>query len=187
MVELLKQGNYDVTHFQPFMEYIKSLEQIGYKLLSVEEGHEFIDEKYEGENHTLEILTMKNKNEEWVSIYKYKNQHERFEQIEFMTFSDEYFAFYGPKNYNQIINYSAHFEDEQFASIVCSCYSYKDNQLIDGWRKLRKFDVRELEKVMYSKSMNLKELTMMADEKISEFKESISLKGDKVKELKLGY
>lgn len=94
---------------------------------------------------------------------------------------------YGPKKYNRIIKYSAHFEDEEFTRMVTSNFSYQDNNFLNGWRELRKFEVQDLDKVMYCKDMNLTELTMMADKKISEFYEAISLRGDEVKELKLEY
>lgn len=186
MVELLKEKNYDVMNFKPFIDYIAYLESRKYSPLTVEEKYGWIDEKYEGENHILQILTFKDKEKEWVSIYKYKNQREKFEQIEFMTFNEKYFELNDSQDSNRVIYYAAHFEDEQFTRMVCSGYAYQDNELLDGWRELRKFAVEDLEKVMYSKSMNLTELTGIADEKISEFYEVISLK-EEVKKLKLGY
>lgn len=187
MVELLKQKKYDIVNFEPFIECINELEKLEYTFISVKEEYDWIEEWYEGYDHSLEILTFKDKEKEWISIYKFHDQDERFEQIEFMIFNENYCKSYHQQDYNCVVYYAAHFEDEQYTRMVCSGYTYKDSKLIKGWRELRKFDVNDLDKVMYSKSMNLKELTIMADDKITEFCEVISLKKEEVKELKLEY
>lgn len=186
MVDLLKQKNYDVAHFKPFMDYIEYLESLGYKNISTEESHGFIEEHYEGKDHTLEISTMKDEHKEWVSFYKDRN-NVRYEQIEFMAFNEAYAKFSDCRDYNRVIVYAAHFENEEFTHMVCSGYRYLDNKFLDGWRELRKFGAADIDKVIYSSHMNLTELTGIADEKITEFEEIKSLKGKEVKELILGY
>ncbi len=187
MLNLLRKSNYKTLAFQPFLDYITFLEEQGYEFVSESEEYGWSDYRAECQEHSLEILSFKDEEKEWISIYKTRNEIERFEQIEFMSFNEKYRRINPKQKYNHVIKYAGHFEDEEFARIVCSGYSYEDNILLGGWRKLRKFAVQELDKVMYSKTMNLQELTMMADEKINEFYEVIDLKDDEVKELKLGY
>lgn len=187
MIEILKQKNYDATHFQPFTDYIAYLESLGYKHISTEESHGDIIEKYEGVDHNLKIITMKDTEKEWISIYKSRTDEGNFEMIDFMILYEEYQKRSNCWDYNRIIKYAAHFEDEEFTSMVCSGYTYQDDNLLSGWRKLRKFAVDDLYKVIYSKNMPLSELVMCADMKINKFEEEKNLEGNEVKELILGY
>lgn len=187
MIQLLKKHNYDILKFQPFIDYMAFLKKQRYVFISKEEEYEWIEYIAKLMDHKLKILSMKDKEKEWISFYKIRNEDEYFEQVEFMLFNENYMKFYGKKECNHIIKYSAHFEDEEFTRMVCSNYLYKDNTLLKGWRELRKFAVEDLDKVMYSKSMNLTELVFWADKKIFEFYEVKTLKGDEVKELKLEY
>lgn len=187
MIELLKKQNYDILKFQPFIDYIAFLETQGYEFVSEKEEYDWVEYLAKGKNHELKILSMKDKKKEWVTIYKTKNENERFEQVEFMFFNENYMKICGEQDYNYIVQYAAHFEDDEFTRMVCSAYKYKNNNLLNGWRELRKFDVQDLNEVMYSKMMNLTELILWADKKIFEFYEVITLKGEEVKELKLEY
>lgn len=187
MTDLLIKNKYELLEFEPFTDYIAFLETQGYEFVSESEINGWVEYIAKCEDHELKILSMKDKEKEWITVYKTRNENERFEQVEFMLFNENYMKSYGPKKYNRIIKYSAHFEDEEFTRMVTSNFSYQDNNFLNGWRELRKFEVQDLDKVMYCKDMNLTELTMMADKKISEFYEAISLRGDEVKELKLEY
>ena len=187
MLDLLIKNNYELLQFEPFIDYIAFLEKQGYEFVSESERNDWVEYIAKVEDHELKILSMKDKDKEWITVYKTRDGYERFEQVEFMLFNENYMKNYGEKYYNHIIKYSAHFEDEKFTRMVCSSFFYKENTFLDGWRELRKFDVQDLDKVMHSKRMNLSELTMWADKKISEFYEVISLRGEEVKELKLEY
>ncbi len=187
MIDLLIKNNYELLQFAPFTDYIAFLETQGYEFVSESESHGGVEYKAQCEDHELKILSMKDDEKEWITVYKMRDDGEHFEQVEFMLFNEHYMKKYGEKDYNRIIKYSAHFEDDEFTRLVTSAFSYKDNNFLGGWRELRKFEVQDLDKVMYCKDMNLSELTMMADQKISEFYEVISLRGKEVKELKLEY
>ncbi|MDE6292877.1 MAG: hypothetical protein K2L98_04265 [Bacilli bacterium] len=187
MTDLLRKNKYELLDFEPFTDYIAFLETQGYEFVSESASNGWVEYIAQCEDHELKILSIKDQEKEWITVYKTRNELERFEQVEFMLFNENYMKNYGKKKYNRIIKYSAHFEDEEFTRMVTSNFSYKDNIFLNGWRELRKFEVQDLDKVMYCKDMNLTELTMMADKKISEFYEVISLRGDEVKELKLEY
>ncbi len=187
MLKFLTKNNYELLKFEPFTDYIAFLETQGYEFVSESERNGWVEYIAQCEDHELKILSLKDPDKEWVTVYKTRDGIERFEQVEFMHFTEDYMKKYGEKDHNRIIKYCAHFEDEEFTRMVTSGYFYKDNNFLKGWRELRKFEVQYLDEVMYCKDMNLSELTMMADEKISEFYEVISLRGEEVKELKLEY
>lgn len=186
MIRLLKENNFDIMEFQPFLDYINYLETQGYEQTNESSKYGWIEENYQNEEYNLKILSFKDEEKEWVTVNKYKNNI-KIEQVEFVTFTETYCLQSKNHDYNRLIEYSAHFEDEEFTRMVCSAFWYKDNNYLSGWRELRKFDVIDLGKVLYSPQMNLKELTSMADDEITEFYEVISLKEDEVKELKLNY
>lgn len=183
MIRLLKEKNYNIMQFQPFLDYIDFLESQGYTQNTELEEYDWIEEKYNNEDVELKILSYKNQEKEWVTILKTKN-NVKIEQIEFMAYN-EYYCQKLNQDYNRVIKYAAHFEDEEFTRMVCSTFRYRDNNYLDGWRELRKFEVADLDKVMYSKQMNLMELILWVYKNIAEFYEVISLK--EVKELKLNY
>ena len=187
MLNLLIKNEYELLNFLPFTDYIAFLETQGYEFASESESNGFVEYIAQCADHKLKILSTKDKEKEWITFYKIREDGEHFEQVEFMLFNEYYMKTFGEKDYNRVIKYCAHFEDEEFTRMVTSGYSYQNNDFLGGWRELRKFEVQDLDKVMYSKSMNLSELTMMADDKISEFYEVISLRGEEVKELKLEY
>lgn len=183
MLEIFIEKNYEAPSFLPFTEYITTLENSDFinKTYKSENGYDEIKLTYEnGEIFT--VLGSKEKDYEWITIYKINAQGEHYEQIEFMIYTKP-----SEKEHNRIIHYSAHFEDELYSRIVKSTYYYQDNELINGTENKRKIDIEELPKIFYIKSMNLAELVSLADEKIYEFYEVITILGKEVKELRLKY
>lgn len=183
MLEIFKEKKYETSSFSPFIEYLKLLEGTDNisETFKNECSHDEITLKYEN-GESITILGIKEKDYEWTTIYKINAKGEHYEQIEFMVYTKP-----TEKRYNRIIIYSAHFEDELYSYIAGSTYYYQDNELIDGMENKRKIELEELPKIFYSKSMNLKELISLADDKIYEFYEVITLLGQEVKELRLKY
>lgn len=184
MLNLLQEQNYDVLTFTPFVDYVKTLDEGNYQLISNEIDNYFQTIIASNGEEFIKILMFKDKEKEWVSIYRYYEEGYTFEKVEFMHFNDEHMESM-KEDYNNVIKYSAHLDDETYSRVICSAFSYKDNELLGGWREKRKIAIEDLPKIYY-KGMNLTELIGIADDKIFEFYEVISEK-EEVNKLILEY
>ena len=185
MLETISSKNYKVLEFILFVEYVQSLELVAKQLLKDEEKNGLRELIYKFEDYFMKILILKDKEKEWVCFYKYKEERFNFEQIDFMLYTDSYHED-GILKYNNVIYYSAHFDDDKFSRLVTSGYTYKDNEYLCGWREKRKIDIEDLSKII-TWGMNLTELTSRAEKNYLDFYEAISLKDDEVPKLILGY
>ncbi len=184
MLKIFKDKNYEATNFSPFIYYLNILEESGYNTMSYlsEKDSDKIVLTYD--NEKIEILGKKTREYEWICIYKFNANNEKYEQIEFMIYLPSSNTL---EKHNRIIKYAAHLEDELYSRLVWSSFYYKDNEYLKGKRELRKITVEDLSKIFYSKTMNLSELVTLADSKIFEFYEIKTLIGEEVKELILEY
>lgn len=184
MLELFIQGNYEACNFLPFYDYINGLENVFLSKITHHVDSGCLNINIELNQEEIKIIGTKERDYEWITVYKINSKGETYEQIEFMIYTNQNER---DKEYNRIIKYSAHLDDSSFSHLVWSSYFYLDNQYLNGKRELRKISIEDLPKIFYSKTMNLTELVSLADSKIFEFYEVKTLIGDEVKELKLEY
>ena len=65
MIRLLKEKQFDIIQFKPFLDYISFLETQGYTQMTESSNHEWKEENYQNEEFDLKILTFKdNENHE---------------------------------------------------------------------------------------------------------------------------
>ena len=185
MLETISNKDYKVLEFIPFIEYVKSLEMLENKLLKDEEQYGWRELIYQFNDYFIKILIFKDNEKEWICFYKYKEERWNFEQIDFMLYTDSYHED-DSLEYNNVIKYSAHIDDDKFSKLVTSAFTYKDNEYLCGWRQKRKIDIEDLQKIIIW-GMNLTELTMRAEDKLLDFYEAITLYEDEVPKLILGY
>lgn len=185
MLETISNKDYKILEFIPFVEHVKSLEMFENKLLKDEEKNGWHNLIYQFKDYFIKIIILKDKEKEWICFYKYKEERWNFEQIDFMLYTDSYHED-DSLEYNNVIKYSAHIDDDKFSRLVTSGYTYKDNEYLCGWREKRKIDIEDLSKII-TWGMNLTELTSRAEKNYLDFYEAISLKDDEVPKLILGY
>lgn len=184
MIDIFKAYGYESTTFIPFTDYLKTLETDDYIQISYQEKNGYQEFNLTYKDELVDVLGLKERDYEWITIYRTNSKGEVYEQIEFMIYLPNCEL---DQDHNRIVQYSAHFDDETYSRIVWSSFFYKDNKYLQGKRELRKITIEDLAKIFYSKTMNLTELVSLADQKIEEFASKISLKEDEVKELKLEY
>lgn len=191
MFETISKREYKVLEFSPFIDYVKSYDKCDKVLLKEEfkiysKGESCLKLVYQLNDEFIKILIYKDKEKEWASFYKYKEERWNYEQIEFLLDTEGYRIEDGIE-YNNVIKYSAHLDDSEFSKIVNSAFTYKDNEYLCGWRQKRKIDIHDLPKVVVSSGINLTELVMRAERELLDFYEAISLKEGEVSKLVLGY
>lgn len=191
MLESIRKRKYKVLEFLPFVDYVKNFDNIE-KVLIKEESKAYRNNSsclkliYKLNDEYIKILIYKDKEKEWASFYKYREERWNYEQIEFLLDTEGYRLEDGIE-YNNVIKYSAHLDDENYSKIVNSTFTYKDNEYLCGWREKRKIDINDLPKVVLGMGMNLTELVMRAEKAFLDFYEAITLKEGEVPKLVLGY
>jgi len=98
----------------------------------------------------IKILFIIISDRKWYSIYRYDKDEIKYEQIDFIMFND-----IKERGYNKIIKYSGHIEDNKYSYIMCSGFSYLDNDVVKSWRQTRVVPVQELQVIQYCKNQNL--------------------------------
>ncbi|MCH5166819.1 MAG: hypothetical protein J1F35_02905 [Erysipelotrichales bacterium] len=185
MLENISKVHYKILEFLPFVDYIKSLDNFKCTLISDEEKYDWRTIEYQIENEFIKILILKDKEKEWVGVYRSNSQKVCYEQIDFLIYTEENRKYNGLE-YNNVIRYSAHFDDEKYSKLVTSAFTYLDNEYLTGWRQKRKIAIEDLSKII-TDEMNLSELIMRAEQKLLDFYEAINLEEGEVHKLVLGY
>jgi len=158
MIQLIKKIDSSLLGIQPIVEYLRQFEKCEIINEDIEVDNSEINILFE--NELIKILYIKISMGRWLSIYRYHSDGMKYEQTDLMLFDET------KKNeYNSIIKFSGHVEDDNYSYITCSCFSYLDNYLIRGWRQARVVPVQDLCEIQYSKDMNLTELICMTDDK----------------------
>lgn len=112
------------------------------------------------DDELIKILFINISYAKWYSIYRYNKVGVKYEQIDFIMYDEV-----RDIGYNKIIKYSGHIEDDKYSYIMCSSFSYLNNDVVKSWRKTRVVPVEDLQFIQYSKDQNLTELIIMADGK----------------------
>lgn len=95
----------------------------------------------------------------WWSICRYHSNYVKYEQIDVIIFN-----IIKEEQYDTVIKYSGHIEDDSYSYITCSCFSYLNNEFVSSWKSTRVVPIQDLMKIQYSKNMNLTELICVTDE-----------------------
>ena len=190
MLENISKKNYKALKFKPLVDYIKSLEKFNSLLIKDEEiifsqGDSSYELIYKINEEYMNIIILKDCEKEWISFYRYDRNDICYEEIVFLIFTSEKRKEDGIE-YNNVIRYSAHFEDELYSKLITSAYTYLDNKYINGWRQKRKISIEDLKKIFVD-NRAVSELPSRAEEKMLDFYEAIDLKEGEVKQLVLGY
>lgn len=176
MYKLLEKLNFPVHDFDVIKEYLEQFKN--YEILEENVNNYTGAIKLLCNDEIFKILFLEISDGKWWSIYRYHNDNSKFEQIDILSFDE-----IRDNKYNQVIKYSAHFEDENYSYLTCSGHSYLNGEFCNSWKQSRTIPVSELPKVQYSKSMNLTELIIMTDRKCNNIIKEEYVENDKVLKL----
>lgn len=185
MLETISKVNYVALGFKEFTDYVKSLDKLE-TILNKDEtnaGGRVIE--YQVADEFYEIIILKDNEKEWISFYRFDSNKINYEEVVFLIYTDENRKEDGIE-YNMIIRYSAHFDDNKYSKLITSAYTYLDDKYISGWRQKRKIDIEDLPKIFID-NRAVSELPSRAEDIMLDFYEAIDFKEGEVKKLILGY
>ena len=158
LIQVIKKIDSSLLENQTIMEYLKQFKK--YKTVNEDIETDNGEINIFSENELIKIIYIKISSGKWWSIYRYHLDGTKYEQIDSILFDEV-----KENEYNRIIKFSGHVEDDNYSYITCSCGSYLDNKLIRSWKKARVVPIQDLYEIQYSKNMNLTELICMTDAK----------------------
>jgi len=157
MEEIIKKLNCPLVEVEIITEYLKQFEN--YELISEDITNNDAEICISCGEEIIKIYLDTIVNGKFLSIYRYHSNGVKYEQIDVVFYNKD------NNKYDRVIKYSGHVEDDNFSYIVCSGFSYLNNEIIRSWKKTRVVPISDLELIQYSKDMNLTELILMANEK----------------------
>lgn len=148
-------------------ELIKVSEIVSY--LEQFSNYEVIKEDLQSDNGEIRLICgkeliiliyLKITNGKWWSIYRYHENGIKYEQIDCIMYDQV-----KDRKYDQVIKYAGHIEDDSYSYIICSSFVYLNQKLKTSlsFKKTRVVPIYDLDKIQYTKNMNLTELIIMAD------------------------
>ena len=149
--------SYGVYSFELFFTFLNKLDSI--KVDIIENDNDIYDViSYNGDLYKIKI----NKNHfcEWITINRYKGGKDLVEGFQF-SFDPRNIEL--GRNADQFFSYSAVRYDNDVADIICSVYSFRDNNMLDGWQRIRKIDIEDSKPIV--EHGNIFALTNMVDER----------------------
>ena len=176
LIEKLDSAVLRVDFITNYLEQFKDYEII-YE--EIEEGNGEI--VVHTDNDIIKLVFLDIGYAKWWTVYRMHSDGTRYEQVDTLLYNGDL-----DRNYNCLIKYSAHMEDQRYSYIRCSGHSYLDDQLVQSWQENRVVPVEDLSKIQYCKNMNLTELIGMTDEKSSHIIKKESLKNVKTLVLSVG-
>ena len=185
LLETIMKIDYVACEFEEFINYIKSLDEYDTTLIKDDNNKTGRTIEYQVGDEFFKIIILKDSKKEWISFYRYDKNKVNYEEIAFLIFTNENIKEDGIE-YNRVIRYSAHFDDDKYSKIITSASTYLDNKYICGWRQKRKISIEDLSKIFID-NRAISELPSRAEEKMLDFYEAIDLKEGEVKHLVLGY
>ncbi len=181
MEEKINKIDSSLLEIQIIREYLKQFKN--HKIVLEDIGNDTSEIRIICGNELIKILFLDINNGKWWSIYRYHSNGVVYEQIEIITFSEM-----KENKYNRVIKYAGHIEDDNYSYIMCSGYSYLDQQIVNSWKRTRTVPIEDLKLIQYSDDMNLTELILMTDqmshnilEKTYTQPKSLVLKLDRIK------
>lgn len=158
MRQLIKKLDSSLLEIYPIVEYLSQFEEYTVENENIEkDSGEII---ISSENELLNIIFMKIADRKLWNIYRYHQDGIKYQQIDVIIYDK-----IQKKEYNRVIKFSEHIEDDDYSYITCSCFSLLNDEIIKSWRKHRVVSIQDLPKIQYSKNMSLTELLCMSDDK----------------------
>ena len=125
MRQLIKKLDSSLLEIYPIVEYLSQFEEY---TVEKDSGEIIIS----SENELLNIIFMKIADRKLWNIYRYHQDGIKYQQIDVIIYDK-----IQKKEYNRVIKFSEHIEDDDYSYITCSCFSLLNDEIIKSWRKHR--------------------------------------------------
>lgn len=157
MEQIIRKLNCPLLENEIIIDYLKQFKN--YKLISENITQDDAKICILCNDEIIKIILVNIVNGKFLSIYRYNSNKTKYEQIDVVFYNEL------DNGYDKVIKYSAHIEDSDFSYIVCSGFSYLNDEIVKGWKSSRIVPISDLELIQYCDDMNLTELILMTDMK----------------------
>lgn len=158
MKEKIQKIDSSLLEIEVIKEYIEQFEK--YELINEDIDKVGAEINISCDEEVIKFIFLPVSTGKWWSIYRYHSDGIKYEQIDVLVFDKV-----KDDEYNRVIKYSGHIEDEKYSYIMCSGYSYLDEKIVSSWKQSRVVQVEDLNVIQYCKDMSLPELICMTDMK----------------------